>query len=148
MSVTSFIKKIASGEPAKPAEPDKKPAARPRAKKETQPKAAKAKPVENQPVAVVGDTSLVRMVGLTPLITEKSIGRQSTNQVAFRVTSRMRKGQIAAAFRAQYHVEPLKIRTMRMQAKQRTRGVTSGTTTTWKKAYITVADVKALKLNP
>ena len=83
-----------------------------------------------------------RQVVLTPLVSEKGVDRQVLNQVVFRVTAQSTKGQISQAVQEEYGVRPIKVRTIRMHPKRRTRGRTAGFTTIWKKAYVTVADLK------
>jgi large subunit ribosomal protein L23 len=94
------------------------------------------------------DAHWVLRVGLTPLTTEKSVAAQEHNVVAFRVRSQATKGQIALAIREKYGVSPLVIRTVTMHPKGRRRGYTSGTTSRWKKAYVTVQDAQSLHVAP
>lgn len=87
-------------------------------------------------------------INLRPLVTEKSVLLQEGNVVAFRVVRNATKKEIALAFREKYAVEPRKIRTIHMMPKRRRRGHTIGKTVAWKKAYVKVDDVQALKLGP
>lgn len=87
-------------------------------------------------------------INLTPLVSEKGVDRQVLNQVVFRVTAHSTKGQISQAVQEEYGVRPIKVRTIRMHPKRRTRGRTKGFTTQWKKAYVTVADLKPFNVTP
>jgi len=92
-------------------------------------------------------TSL-KQVELYPLMTEKGVDRQGKNQALFRVNKNATKYTIALAVEALYNVKPLSIRTAQMKPKNRRRGATIGKTNAWKKAYVTVPDIKALNLVP
>lgn len=87
-------------------------------------------------------------VGLTPLMTEKSVTAHEHNVVAFRVLPHATKGHIALAVRERYGVTPRAIRTVMMHSKERRRGHTVGRTNRWKKVYVTVSDVTALHIAP
>ncbi len=89
-----------------------------------------------------------RRVMLTPLVSEKGVDRQTLNQVVFRVSWAATKGQIAQAVTEQYGVRPIKVRTIRMHPKRRRRGRSEGFTTQWKKAYVSVADLKPFNVTP
>lgn len=99
-------------------------------------------------VKATSGTSQVRRVLLTPLVSEKSVDRQLLNQVVFRVTRTATKGQIAQAVQEEYGVRPLKVRTIKMHPKHRRRGRSEGFTAMWKKAYVTVVDLKPFNLTP
>ena len=87
-------------------------------------------------------------IDLRPLVTEKSVLLQEGSVVAFRVARNATKREIALAVREKYAVEPKKIRTMHVKPKRRRRGHTVGKTIAWKKVYVKVDDVQALKLGP
>ncbi len=89
-----------------------------------------------------------RRVMLTPLVSEKGVDRQVLNQVVFRVTRTATKGQIAQAVQEEYGVRPIKVRTIRMHPKRRRRGRSEGFTAQWKKAYVSVADLKPFNITP
>lgn len=90
----------------------------------------------------------VAVINLRPLVTEKSVLLQEGNVVAFRVARNVTKREVTLAFREKYAVEPRKIRTMHVMPKRRRRGHTVGKTVAWKKVYVKVDDVQALKLGP
>ena len=99
------------------------------------------------PKATAGK-SAGRQVVLTPLVSEKGVDRQVLNQVVFRVTRTATKGQVAQAVQEEYGVRPLKVRTIRMHPKRRRRGRSEGFTAQWKKAYVTVQDLKPFNVTP
>jgi large subunit ribosomal protein L23 len=139
MSVTSFIKGIGRGRGRK------KIVRRPR----MLPRGDSAKPKEKTTLASAGhSTHTAKRVGLTVMMTEKAVGQQLQQHVVFRVAPHATKSQIAQAVFEHYKVRPRSIRTSRVAGKRRTRGRTIGFTAAWKKAYVTVSDVKDLKLAP
>lgn len=95
-----------------------------------------------------GGVACALKIGLQPLVTEKSVRLQENNVVAFRVTQRANKEQIAMAIRERYKTEPREIRTMRMLPKRRRRGQTVGATKGWKKAYVKVDDIQSFNASP
>ncbi len=100
---------------------------------------AKAKKTEDAQTTAAPMPVQAGRINLRALVTEKSMGRQSTgNVVAFRVAQNTTKGQITAAIRERYKVEPLHVRTLTMKPKRRMRGRTIGRTTNWKKAYVSL----------
>jgi large subunit ribosomal protein L23 len=123
----------------------KKKAKQPSAKKKAPGKVKAAKKVKDDSEA---KNILVAGIDLRPLVTEKSVLLQEGNVVAFRVDKKATKKEIALAVREKYSVEPRKIRTIHMMPKKRRRGHTVGKTIAWKKAYVKVDDVQALKLGP
>jgi large subunit ribosomal protein L23 len=87
---------------------------------------------------------LAGRIGLTPIITEKSVNQQEYSIVVFRVHPSATKHQIKMAVKEQYGVTPLDVRTAMFRPKVRRRGMTYGTTSFWKKAYVTVDNIQAL----
>lgn len=138
MSVTSFIKGIGKGRGKKKAGPRTPRAA----------KAAQTAPEKPLVAPAVNTTFMAKRIGLTAMMTEKAVKTQLQQRVVFRVTPEATKAQIAQAVFEQYNVHPRRIRTLRFAGKRRTRGRTVGFTSRWKKAYVTVPDVKDLKIAP
>lgn len=91
---------------------------------------------------------LAARIGLVPLLTEKSFESQVTGGAAFRVKQSASKTEIARAVQEQYGTKVLGVRTSRVRGKIRRRGVVLGTTPAWKKAYVRVADIQKLHVNP
>ena len=132
MSVTSFIKNIGGKKSTKKA-----------SKKARAPKKQEAVETEKTEGAVLPTSLLAQRIDLQPLVTEKGVASQQKNQLIFRVKPSATKYQIAVAVREVYKVKPLSVRTMQQMAKQRRRAATTGRTAYWKKAYVTVPDIKA-----
>jgi len=130
MSLLSFAKKV-TGTPETKAKPTKKAVA----KDVAAPKSAKQ---EQAPALVTG------AIYIEPLITEKSLANEGV--YAFRVRPEASKGQIAASVQARYKVTPKMIRTLIVRPKARRRGATTGSTTAWKKAYVTLPAGKTIDL--
>jgi len=134
MSLLSFAKKVSGEEKAKTA-------AKSASKEETAKKStAKPKKAEVQ----VPDALPAGVVYIEPLITEKSLS--SDGVYAFRVRPEVSKGQIMASVKSRYNVTPRMIRTLIVRPKARRRGATTGTTSTWKKAYVTLPKGKTIDL--
>ena len=76
-----------------------------------------------------------------PLITEKGtlIGELG-NQVVFRVDPGANKVEIQQAIETFFKVKVLKVRTVRVLGKRRRVGRMIGQRSTWKKAYVTLAE--------
>lgn len=122
MSILSFAKRLAGT-----SEQPKKDAAKPK----------KTEKKTTAPVTQIERPAMVQMVGLEPLISEKSVAVQHHgNVITFRVRRTVSKSQIVAAFREQYGVTPLSVRTVAQRGKRRRRGRTEGSTSDWKKAYV------------
>jgi large subunit ribosomal protein L23 len=77
----------------------------------------------------------------SPLITEKGtlIGELG-NQFLFRVDPNANKVEIQQAIEAFFKVKVLKVRTVRVLGKRRRVGRVIGQRSTWKKAYVTLAE--------
>lgn len=100
-------------------------------------KTAPEKQAEQTPVA----SELVKRIGLSTILTEKSLRVQDQKTVVFRVRPSATKGQIMTAIQQQYGVRPKSVRTARFLPKARRRGQIVGSTQPWKKAYVQVDDV-------
>lgn len=140
MSILSLSKKILGSKPqAKPT------------KKASQPK-AKGTPVKAKPVAEVSAVTNIAAttspVIFDVLVTEKSMVAQEQNTLVVRVAPHVTKGQIMAAIEAKYGVKALGVRTSNLFPKNRRRGTTTGRTKFWKKAYVTVSDIKNVVTGP
>ena len=134
MSLLSFTKRIAGRGAKKPAKKSKATTVA------TQSEAASA--------AVPQNVTTTGMLGLYPLITEKSVNQQGqANIVAFRAVASATKGQIMTAIKERYNVTPLKVRTLQMMPKVRRRGVSVGKTAAWKKVYVSLPAGKTIDLS-
>jgi large subunit ribosomal protein L23 len=79
-----------------------------------------------------------RQVIIEPVISEKSYALMADGKYTFRVNDRAHKTQIAHA------VEEM--RTSRVRAKPKRRGLDSGTTRSWKKAVVQLAPGERIEL--
>ena len=76
-----------------------------------------------------------------PVITEKgTLVSEQGNQVVFRVDARANKVEIRHAIEQLFKVKVDKIRTARVLGKVRRVGRHAGRRSTWKKAYVTLAE--------
>lgn len=82
-----------------------------------------------------------RKIIISPIVSEKSYDlREIANQYVFKVHPRATKGQIAKAVEEIFEVTVLKVRTIRMTGKMKRMGRSIGRRSSWKKAFITLAD--------
>ncbi len=104
---------------------------------------AKTSKSENITVSI-----MAAKIGLTPIITERSVMQQQHNVVVFRVRPEATKHQISLAVKEKFNVNPVSVRTASYRPKTRRRGQTYGKTTFWKKAYVQVDDIQKLTTTP
>jgi large subunit ribosomal protein L23 len=135
MSILSQAKKILKRDEAKPKQAAKKSAAK------------KAKPAEAKKAVSVSIVPAGQM-GLSVVLSEKSIAQQIGNVVVVRVKPSASKPAIASAVEQLFSVNVLSVRTSRVHPKRRQRGTTIGRTQHWKKAYVTVDDISKLNVAP
>ena len=77
-----------------------------------------------------------RQVIVEPVISEKSYALMADGKYTFRVHDRAQKPQIARAVEEIFGVGVAEVRTSRVRAKPKRRGLHSGRTRTWKKAVV------------
>lgn len=134
MSFLTFTKKLKrKSDSTKPAKPVAK---------------AKVDTAEKEDKLVPATYTGGRVLDLQPVVSEKSVSLQEHNVATFRAPSWASRGQIALAVETRYKTPVLKVRVVKMHAKRRRRGATSGWTAGWKKAYVTVKDVQSLVTGP
>ncbi len=133
MSILNFTKKIRKAK-----------------KEKTGEKKAREKEVGNERVKTGVKAGIAKSleIGLSPIVTEKSVLMQENNVMAFRVNQGVGKGQVEEAVASQYGVKPLSVRLMVVRPKSRRRGNTYGRTRSWKKAYVKVEDVQTFNVGP
>jgi large subunit ribosomal protein L23 len=78
----------------------------------------------------------VRQVILEPVVSEKSYALMSEGKYTFRVDDRAHKTQIAHAVEEIFEVRVAAVRTAKVRAKPKRRGLHSGRTRSWKKAIV------------
>lgn len=88
----------------------------------------------------------VRQVIVEPVISEKSYALMAEGKYTFRVADRAHKTQIAHAVEEIFGVTVNAVRTAKVRAKPKRRGVNSGTTRAWKKAIVQLAPGQRIEL--
>lgn len=83
---------------------------------------------------------------IEPVISEKSYALMSEGKYTFRVHERAHKTQIAHAVEEIFGVGVTEVRTSRVRAKPRRRGLTTGTSRAWKKAIVQLAPGERIEL--
>jgi large subunit ribosomal protein L23 len=80
-----------------------------------------------------------RQVIIEPVVSEKSYALMTDGKYTFRVNDRAHKTQIARAVEEVFDVRVAAVRTSKVRAKPKRRGVHSGRTRSWKKAVVELA---------
>jgi len=75
---------------------------------------------------------------IEPVVTEKTNIMRESHKYVFKVDSRANKYQIMDAVRRQYSVHPLKCNVLRTATKPKRVRYRLGSTSSWKKAIITL----------
>lgn len=75
---------------------------------------------------------------LKPVITEQSIDNLPENKYTFKVAKDANKQEIKAAVEELFNVEVVKVNTMNCRGRQKRMGRYVGTTSSYKKAVVTV----------
>jgi large subunit ribosomal protein L23 len=87
-----------------------------------------------------------RQVIIEPVISEKSYALMADGKYTFRVHERAQKTQIAHAVEEIFGVGVAEVRTSRVRAKPKRRGLSSGRTRSWKKAVVELAPGDRIEL--
>lgn len=95
---------------------------------------------EKKPVVTANLCDVLRR----PIVSEKAVKLSEMNGVAFEVSARATKEDVARAIQAMYNIKPLKVNIVVAKGKvKQFRGRSSGTQRTIKKAYVSLpADAK------
>jgi len=139
MSLLSLTKKIVGAKDQKKAA--KKPARQTANPSDSQPQ-AKKQTATGTSVVLAGE------IGLSVVLSERSIAQQAGQTLVVRVLPFASKPVIAKAVEGMFGVKVLSVRTSRLHPKRRQRGTTIGRTQHWKKAYVTVDDISKLNVAP
>ncbi|MBI3963963.1 MAG: 50S ribosomal protein L23 [Candidatus Kerfeldbacteria bacterium] len=109
-------------------------ASAPKDAQEKQPKEKKAKKdrIKRE------DTGDAYRILIEPVISEKSAMLGSLNQYAFAVASSANKRQVGDAVHRVYGVTPTQVRIVHVHGKTVRRGRSTGVTSDWKKAIVTI----------
>ncbi len=87
-----------------------------------------------------------RQVILEPVVSEKSYALMADAKYTFRVDDRAHKTQIADAVERVFGVSVIAVRTSKVRAKPKRRGLHSGRTRSWKKAIVQLAPGDRIEL--
>jgi large subunit ribosomal protein L23 len=87
-----------------------------------------------------------RQVILEPVVSEKSYALMADGKYTFRVDDRAHKTQIRHAVEEIFGVGVVEVRTVKMRAKPKRRGLHSGYTRSWKKAIVQLAPGDRIEL--
>jgi large subunit ribosomal protein L23 len=87
-----------------------------------------------------------RTVIIRPVISEKSYALIAEGKYTFRVHDRANKTQIAKAVERIFDVEVADVRTAKVRAKPKRRGLHRGRTRAWKKAVVRLAPGERIEL--
>ena len=88
----------------------------------------------------------VRSVLIAPVVSEKSYALMADGKYTFRVDDRAHKTQIARAVEEIFEVTVTEVRTIKVRAKPKRRGLHSGKTRSWKKAIVELAPGDRIEL--
>jgi len=87
-----------------------------------------------------------RTVIVRPVVSEKTYELIGDGKYTFRVDDRAHKTQIAAAVEEIFDVSVTAVRTAKVRAKPKRRGLTKGKTRSWKKAVVQLAPGERIEL--
>lgn len=87
-----------------------------------------------------------RDVIIAPIVTEKSSKIAEEGGIVFKVSKDANKTQIKQAIEKIYNVKVTKVNTINVRPKKKRVGRYTGTTNSYKKAYITLAEGSKIEL--
>jgi len=87
-----------------------------------------------------------RTILIRPVVSEKSYALIAEGKYTFRVDDRAHKTQIAQAVEDVFGVNVTGVRTAKVRAKPKRRGLTKGRTRAWKKAIVQLAPGEQIDL--
>jgi large subunit ribosomal protein L23 len=87
-----------------------------------------------------------RNVLIRPVVSEKSYALIAEGKYTFRVDDRAHKTQIARAVEEVFDVSVAAVRTSKVRAKPKRRGLQKGRTRNWKKAVVQLAPGERIEL--
>ena len=87
-----------------------------------------------------------RQVIIRPVVSEKSYALMADGKYTFRVHERAHKTQIAQAIEEIFEVKVRSVKTAKVRAKPKRRGLSSGTSRSWKKAVVQLAPGQRIEL--
>ena len=87
-----------------------------------------------------------RSILIRPVISEKSYALIAEGKYTFRVDDRAHKTQVAHAVEEIFGVDVAAVRTQKVRAKPKRRGLSQGRTRSWKKAIVQLAPGERIEL--
>jgi large subunit ribosomal protein L23 len=87
-----------------------------------------------------------RAVIVRPVISEKAYALIAAGKYTFRVDDRAHKFEIKDAVEQAFGVEVVKVRTSKVRAKPKRRGLHAGKSRSWKKAVVELAPGETIEL--
>ncbi len=87
-----------------------------------------------------------RQVIVEPVISEKSYALMAEGKYTFRVNDRAHKTQVARAVSEIFGVRVAAVRTAKVRAKPKRRGLHRGRTRSWKKAVVQLAPGERIEM--
>lgn len=87
-----------------------------------------------------------RQVIIRPVVSEKSYALMSDGKYTFRVHDRAHKTQIAHAVEQIFDVNVRSVKTAKVHAKPKRRGLSTGTSRSWKKAIVQLSPGQRIEL--
>ncbi|MDP9188876.1 MAG: 50S ribosomal protein L23 [Actinomycetota bacterium] len=87
-----------------------------------------------------------RQVIIRPVVSEKSYALMADGKYTFRVHDRAHKTQIANAVEQIFDVHVRSVKTSKVNAKPKRRGLHSGKTRSWKKAIVQLSPGQRIEL--
>ena len=90
--------------------------------------------------------SELRHVLRTPVVTEKATNLRDKGTYTFRVDRRANKVQIRKAVETIFDVRVASVRTVSVPRKPKRQGMFRGSTSAWKKAYVTLRAGDSIEL--
>ncbi len=87
-----------------------------------------------------------RTVIIRPVVSEKSYALIAEGKYTFRVDDRAHKTQVARAVEEIFGVSVAAVRTAKVRAKPKRRGLSQGRTRSWKKAIVQLAPGERIEL--
>ncbi|MFC1496227.1 50S ribosomal protein L23 [Candidatus Margulisiibacteriota bacterium] len=82
---------------------------------------------------------------VAPIVTEKGFAAGAHNQYVFKVNADANKIEIGKAIEQLYKVKVLSVNTLKVRGKERRLGYVKGKTSSYRKAYVTLADGQAIE---
>jgi len=87
-----------------------------------------------------------RTVIVEPVVSEKSYALMGEGKYTFRVHERAHKTEIAHAVERVFGVKVVEVRTAKVRAKPKRRGLTQGRSRSWKKAIVQLAPGERIEI--